>query len=326
MFEGFIASLLNKHLGWLLVPLDSSKNLDFSLLTGKKISLKELTFKEGALEKKLGLPFKIKDAYVGELSLGYAYDLSDISVVLRNVRICIAADFPKTASADAQWKSQAAKIQSIENSTDGKKKEKTEPAPLASTFTGKIVAKIASALSVTVENVHVCFECGITEQPFALHMQIDSFKLSPGLVAPDDLYLRKAIRVAGISIKFEDAHEPVLAPLSAKGDIAILVRERASAETPKFVAAVRFGSAALSLRASSILSVSKYASLMSDPYADIRPRGAADAKTRWQFACWAIRRDVKSQMRSASWGSLLKRRAGRDRYISLELQRMRSPV
>ncbi|KAJ2642431.1 Vacuolar protein sorting-associated protein 13, partial [Coemansia sp. RSA 1694] len=171
MFEGVVATLLNRFLGNYVTNLETTQ-LKLGIWQGD-VKLEKLRLKKDALDK-LRLPVDIKEGWLGTLTISIPWSNlkgEPVRITIDNVYVLAAprfqGDFDPEREHEREYKR---KMRRLENddimrqqqllktraaSTTGEEKKQAS-------FTEQLIAKIVDNLQIVIKNIHVRYEDGVS--------------------------------------------------------------------------------------------------------------------------------------------------------------------
>ncbi|KAK7790642.1 hypothetical protein R5R35_006536 [Gryllus longicercus] len=163
MFEGVVATFLNRYLGKYIQDLDI-ENLNIGIFQGD-VQLTDLRLKPEALYE-LDLPIEVKVGIIGKISLNIPWSgLYSQSVVVSIEDVYIIAGPTTDRKYDSELEKRlirAAKRKKLE-ALEGEKLFGTGPSD-SKTFIENLVATIINNLQVFIRNVHIRYEDCVTNK------------------------------------------------------------------------------------------------------------------------------------------------------------------
>ncbi|KAJ2002023.1 Vacuolar protein sorting-associated protein 13, partial [Coemansia thaxteri] len=169
MFEGVVATLLNRFLGNYVTNLETTQ-LKLGIWQGD-VKLEKLRLKKDALDK-LRLPVDIKEGWLGTLTISIPWSNlkgEPVRITIDNVYVLAAprfqGDFDPEREEEREFKS---KMRRLENDDVLRQQQllKTQPASgeekKQASFTEQLITKIVDNLQIIIKNIHVRYEDGIS--------------------------------------------------------------------------------------------------------------------------------------------------------------------
>ncbi|KAG1650405.1 Vacuolar protein sorting-associated protein 13C [Nymphon striatum] len=168
MFEGVVASILNKYLGKYVQNLDT-ENLNLGIFSGT-VELTELKLKPEALYE-LNLPIEVKAGTIGKISLDIPWTSLYSEPVIVNVEDVFLLAGPIT---DRDYDPELERL--LLRAEKRKKLEDLAPTSTSATddddeskgFFERLTATIVNNLQIAVRNVHIRYEDVVTDKNFPL--------------------------------------------------------------------------------------------------------------------------------------------------------------
>ncbi|XP_068086254.1 intermembrane lipid transfer protein VPS13A [Anabrus simplex] len=208
MFEGVVATVLNRYLGKYIQDLDI-ENLNVGIFSGD-VQLTDLRLKPEALYE-LDLPIEVKVGAVGRISLSIPWSGLYTQSVVANVEdVYIIAGPVVDRAYDPEREKRlvrAAKKKKLED-LEGESLIGTGPTD-SKTFVENLITTIINNLQVFIRNVHIRYEDVVTNRdcPFACGMCIQSIsvettnsKWKPSLTPQGATSIYQLIRMESFSI------------------------------------------------------------------------------------------------------------------------------
>ncbi|KAJ2261928.1 Vacuolar protein sorting-associated protein 13 [Coemansia sp. RSA 376] len=170
MFEGVVATLLNRFLGNYVTNLETTQ-LKLGIWQGD-VKLEKLRLKKDALDK-LRLPVDIKEGWLGTLTISIPWSNlkgEPVRITIDNVYVLAAprfqGDFDPEREHEREYKR---KMRRLENDDLLRQQQvlKTqgadgEDAKKQASFTEQLIAKIVDNLQIVIKNIHVRYEDGVS--------------------------------------------------------------------------------------------------------------------------------------------------------------------
>ncbi|KAJ2693975.1 Vacuolar protein sorting-associated protein 13 [Coemansia sp. IMI 209128] len=170
MFEGVVATLLNRFLGNYVTNLETTQ-LKLGIWQGD-VKLEKLRLKKDALDK-LRLPVDIKEGWLGTLTISIPWSNlkgEPVRITIDNVYVLAAprfqGDFDPEREHEREYKR---KMRRLENDDMLRQQQllKTqvvdgEDAKKQASFTEQLIAKIVDNLQIVIKNIHVRYEDGVS--------------------------------------------------------------------------------------------------------------------------------------------------------------------
>ncbi|XP_014674952.1 PREDICTED: vacuolar protein sorting-associated protein 13A-like [Priapulus caudatus] len=173
MFEGVVASLLNKYLGKYIQDLDS-ENLNVGIFSGD-VELYDLRLKPEALAE-LNLPIEVKAGFVGKLTLTIPWtQLYTAPVIVAVEELFVLAGPTTDREYDEAKEKQLARAHKrvILDRLEVLPTEERDP-----TFLEKLAATVINNLQIFIRNIHIRYEDTVTERKSPLAVGITLHNLS----------------------------------------------------------------------------------------------------------------------------------------------------
>ncbi|RZF33558.1 hypothetical protein LSTR_LSTR008204 [Laodelphax striatellus] len=208
MFEGVVATILNRYLGKYIQDLDT-ENLNVGIFGGN-VQLTELKLKPDALYE-LDLPIEVKVGTIGRVSLHIPWSGLYSQPVIVEVEDVYLIAGPIT---DREYDSE--KEKRLSRASKRKKLEDLEAenllgsdAPESRSFIENLITTIMNNLQVYVHNIHIRYEdrtlnpefafaCGLCVQSFSI--ETTNSKWKPTTSSPGSTSVYQLIRVESLSV------------------------------------------------------------------------------------------------------------------------------
>ncbi|GFG28735.1 hypothetical protein Cfor_06015 [Coptotermes formosanus] len=209
MFEGVVATILNRYLGKYIQDLDT-ENLNVGIFSGN-VQLTELRLKPEALYE-LDIPIEVKVGTIGRISLSIPWTglyTQSVTVTVEDVYVIAGPVIDRPYDCEKEKRLiRAAKKKKLED-LEGESLLGTAGPPDAKTFLENLATTVINNLQIYVRNVHIRYEdtvtnaycsvaCGVCIQ--AISVETTNNKWKPSITPQGASSLYHLIRMESFSV------------------------------------------------------------------------------------------------------------------------------